>query len=155
MAGAIAPLPTSEGSLCRYVAFLAKDNLKHQTINTIVCGEAYAYCGRKRRSIQGRHSIIKRGIKGDQARNSESVSGTRLPITPAILLQLRKVCKERDASTPTHIMLWAVVCTCFFRFLRSGDICVPSAKGYDPGAHLSFGDGMQVTSCGSSQHQGL
>ena len=34
MAGAIAPIPTSEGSLCRYVAFLAKDNLKHQTINT-------------------------------------------------------------------------------------------------------------------------
>ena len=32
---------------------------------------------------------------------------------------------------------------------------MPSAKGYDPGAHLSFGDGMQVTSCGSSQHQGL
>ena len=34
VAGAIAPLPTSESILCRYVAFLAKDNLKHQTIKT-------------------------------------------------------------------------------------------------------------------------
>ena len=75
----------------------------------------------------------------DQARNSESVSRTRLPITSAILLQLRKVW-ERDASKPTHVMLWAAVCTCFFGLLRSGGICVSSAKDYDPGAHLSFGD---------------
>ena len=40
----------------------------------------------------------------DQAWNRESVSHTRLPITPAILLLLKKVW-ERDASNPTHIMI--------------------------------------------------
>lgn len=143
VAGAIAPLPTSESILCRYVAFLAKDNLKHQTIKT------YLSAVRHMHIVAGKGDPFKedmplleytmRGIKSDQARNGESVSRTRLPITPAILLQLRKVW-ERDASNPTHIMLWAAVCTCFFGFLRSGEICVPSAKDYDPGAHLSFGD---------------
>ena len=37
-------------------------------------------------------------------------------------------------------MLWAACCTCFFGFLRSGEITVPSAGEYDPGAHLSYGD---------------
>ena len=129
--------------MCHYVAFLAKDNLKHQTIKTylsavrhinIVAGEGDPF-----KEDMPLLEYTVRGIKGDQARNSESVPCTRLPITPDILLQLRKVW-ERDASNPTHIMLWAAVCTCFFGFLRSGEICVTSANDYDPGAHLSFGD---------------
>lgn len=37
-------------------------------------------------------------------------------------------------------MLWAACCTCYFGFLRSGEVCVPSAKEYDSSAHLSIGD---------------
>ena len=37
-------------------------------------------------------------------------------------------------------MLWAACCTCFFGFLRSGEVIVPSPKEYDPEYHLSEGD---------------
>ena len=37
-------------------------------------------------------------------------------------------------------MLWAAVCTCFFGFLRSGEVVVPTDGGYDPSIHLLFGD---------------
>ena len=37
-------------------------------------------------------------------------------------------------------MLWAACCMCFFGFLRSVEVTVPSAKEYDPGGHLSEGD---------------
>ena len=37
-------------------------------------------------------------------------------------------------------MLWAACTTCFFGFLRSGEIVTPSQKEYDPGVHLSYGD---------------
>ena len=37
-------------------------------------------------------------------------------------------------------MLWAAALLCFFGFLRSGEITVPSDSTFDEGAHLSFKD---------------
>ena len=37
-------------------------------------------------------------------------------------------------------MLWVACCMCFFGFLHSGEVTVPSAREYDPGGHLSEGD---------------
>ena len=72
VAGAITPLPASESILCRYAAFLAKDNLKHQTIKT------YLSAVRHMHIVAGKGDPFKedmplleytiRGIKGDQAR---------------------------------------------------------------------------------------
>ena len=35
-------------------------------------------------------------------------------------------------------MLWATVCVCFFGFLRSGDVTVPSDSEFDPAVHITF-----------------
>ena len=45
-----------------------------------------------------------------------------------------------ESSQPDKIMLWAACCTCFFGFLKSGEVTVPSQKDYDSEAHLSEGD---------------
>ena len=37
-------------------------------------------------------------------------------------------------------MFWAVAALCFFGFFRSGEITVPSEKGYTAKVHLSWGD---------------
>ena len=47
---------------------------------------------------------------------------------------------ERDPSNFDHIMILAACTLCFFGFLRSGEITVPSDNGYDPGAHVRFTD---------------
>ena len=57
-------------------------------------------------------------------------------MTPDVLLKLRSVWERLY----DHIMLWAVCCTCYFGFLRSGEICSPSQKDFDAPTHLSYSD---------------
>ena len=79
-----------------------------------------------------------------QAKRSQVPAGadtprTRLPITKDIM-RLLKRSWEAWGIHFTTVMLWAVACTCFFGFLRSGEATLPAASAYDPGAHLSISD---------------
>ena len=78
-------------------------------------------------------------VKGFKRSATHSSSRTRLPITPELLCQLKMVWQgwqcRRDAS-----MLWAAVTMCFFGFLRSGEVVVPSPLSFDPSVHLCYGD---------------
>jgi len=52
---------------------------------------------------------------------------------------------ERDPHNFDHIMLWAACTLCFFGFLRSGEISVPSDNCYDPAVdNLSDPSVLQV-----------
>ena len=73
--------------------------------------------------------VIK-GIKSHQAKK-QPVVRPRLPITPVIMQKMRAVW-EKDSRNQDNIMLWAAVCACFFGFMRSGEITVPSESAYDP-----------------------
>ena len=85
-----------------------------------------------------RLSQVMRGIKSHQAKQGHR-SRPCLPITPTILRQLKRVW-DKSADNFDHIMLWAASTTCFFGFMRAGEITVPSQDAYDPIAHLSFKD---------------
>ena len=78
------------------------------------------------------------GIKSLQAKQSTSPINPRLPITPAILRKLLVVWNQQP-SNPYNIMLWAACTTCFFGFLRSGEITSPNFTSTQ-GQHLAFGD---------------
>ena len=77
-----------------------------------------------------------KGFKLRQARSPSSRPQPRLPVTPRLL---RDFC-EGDKCNPDNVMLWAACCTCFWEFLRSGEITVPSLRAYDSDGHLSVGD---------------
>ena len=138
----IVPIPATETTLCQYVACLANSHLKHQTIKCYLSGVRHMQIiggfGDPFEQSLPLLEYVLRGIKSDQAKRGTTVR-TQLPITPSILQRLRLVW-ERDPGNSDHIMLWAACCTCFFGFLRSGEIVVPSAEEYDPSAHLSYGD---------------
>eukprot|EP00731_Ephydatia_muelleri_P006557 Em0003g805a len=69
----------------------------------------------------------------------------RLPITPVILEKLRKYWAsssilERHDTT----MLWAASCMCFFGFLRTGEVVVPSDTGNDWSSALPSGSNLEL-----------
>ena len=80
---------------------------------------------------------VLKGIKMVQAKGPKRAE--RLPITPSLLVKLKEAWAS-GASKFDAQMLWAAASLCFFGFMRSGELTIPSVTSYDEGAHLSFND---------------
>ena len=78
-------------------------------------------------------------IKGFRKKGGSQSTRCRLPVTPAVLRSLRSSW-EASPNRLDATMLWAAACMCFFGFLRSGEVVVPSESSFDPAAHLAQGD---------------
>ena len=63
----------------------------------------------------------------------------KLPITPDILRRMRSSWETRKEETE-YIMLWAACTVCFFGFMRSGEVAIPSRNSFDPSYHLAWED---------------
>ena len=79
-----------------------------------------------------RLSLVKRGIC-----KANSFSRPRLPITPAILRQIKALWLHRGEQREI-IMLWAVAVVCFFGFFRLGELTARSEAASD--VSLLFSD---------------
>ena len=136
----LAPYPVTETQLSYFVAYLFKEGLSAATVKSYLAAV--------------RHSQIARGlgnphinemprleyiVKGLKRKAINSNARPRLPMTPEILKAMKEVWRI-DSDRNKATMLWAAACTCFFGFLRSGEVVVPSDSEYDATVHLSFGD---------------
>ena len=123
-----------------FCIFIANEKLCHSTIKCYLAAirhlniaEGY---GNPHISHMARLKQVLKGIKALQSKSKVPMSTPRLPITLALLTKL----KEAWANHPEGRMLWASAFLCFFGFLRSGELTIPSDLAYDEGAHLSFND---------------
>ncbi len=82
-------------------------------------------------------TYVLKGIKSSQSKDPTTKTKTRLPITPKILHELQLALHNPSFD---NVMLWAASLTCFFGFLRSGEITIPSPSRFDPSAHLCLSD---------------
>ena len=137
----LSPFPVAERTLSLFLASLYSEGLSGNTAKTYLAGIRYTQIAMglgdpKISEMQQLEYIIKgfRKLSGGKAR-------PRLPITPPILEKLRKYwASSSELERHDSTMLWAASCMCFFGFLRTGEVVVPSDSGYDPAVHLSYGD---------------
>jgi hypothetical protein len=126
--------PLTEATLCRFVAFLGQQNLKHRTIKSYLSGLRFTQInqglGNPFREDMPRLNYVLTRIKREQARKG-SVTKPRLPITIDVLCKLKQVWLAPPVTFDDK-MLWAAACTGFFGFLRVGEFTVPSCHRQPP-----------------------
>ena len=136
------PLPISETLLCRYVAHLAEEGLTPRTIKAYLSAIRHLQVSMNlsdpKIGEMPRLEQVLKGAKREFAKKNPD-KRERLPITPELLLRLKQVW-AKDPKKFENVMLWAACCVCYFGFLRSGEVTVPSEASYDSSAHLNMAD---------------
>ena len=135
--------PSSQSTLCLYVAYLFEQGLAHTSIKCYLSSVRHLQISKGfpdpfSADLPQLHLLI-RGAKVCRGLQGRNIPTRKLPITPTILRQLLKLWLPNKQSYH-YILLWAICCTCFFGFFRSGELMPPTAISFDPATHLCFTD---------------
>ncbi len=137
-AATLTPFPVSKRSLCVFVGYLFEAKLASQTVTWYLSAVRFSQIalglGNPKVDSMPRLEYVTRGLQ----KSAIQKKVPPLPITPPILRRLKLVW-ERMSSQHDALMLLAAACICFFGFLRSGEIVVPSETGSDQSSHRPSG----------------
>ena len=122
-----------------FAAHLFTEKLSHGTIKSYLAAIRYEQIhlglGDPKIYQMPQLEYLLKGIK----RSTPLSTRARLPITPQMLWDMKNVWQRAPIGHHEKLM-WAAACLCFFGFLRSGEVVMPSEREYDPDVHLCYQD---------------
>ena len=147
------PVPSTELTLCRFVAMLAiSDNIApYNSIKVYLAairqlhlreGQVAPDTGAMARLQQVLRASL-RGIKIAQSITRQPFQ--RKPISPDLLRDIKRAW-EQSGLSQDRTMLWAAFLLCFFGFMRSGELCTHAGEQ----RRRSGGTGISRRSSGQS-----
>ena len=123
-----------ESILCYYASFLISQNISPQTMYLAGIRHVQITLGLpepKEYSSLPHLRLVQTSIKRAHSQKTPLVAKLRFPITPAFLRQIHTLWSARAKEDTDILILWAAATLCFFRFLRSWEITIPTAKATD------------------------
>ena len=126
-----------------HVAGMAREGVAPSTVRTYLAAVRHAqvvrgHPGPRELSSLPRLRLVQNGARRERAAAGQPPTRRRLPITPAILHQMRPPATRRPVTASyQETMLWAAATVCFF---RAGEITVPLSSAFDARVHLCWGD---------------
>jgi len=133
------PFPITEDVLTHFVVFLYKEGLKAGTMKSYLAATRYVQIKLGLSNLHmedmAKLEYVIQGVK----RLTSGPRRIRLPIALPLLVQLQHSW-QANWSGRDRLMLWAATTTCFFGFLRAGEVVVPSDSVFDHNIHLSYRD---------------
>ena len=131
--------PASEKVLMLFAAHLHIQSLAHGTIKsymTAIChGQIRRGLGDPRIHQMSQLEYMLKGIKKSTPQSTRA----RLPITPQVLMDLKRVWQKAEDKDEARL-LWVASSLCFFGFLRSGEVTMPSEREYNHQSRLCYAD---------------
>ena len=130
------PFSARENILSRFVAHLYKGGFKAGTIKSYLAAVPHAQIalGLENLHAYGEHDPIRVCVEGVK-RLTNKPAQARFSI---ILELLGQLCQAWLAELKDDAwMLWAAVTMCFFGFLCTGEVVIPTVSSIDPSVHLT------------------
>ena len=139
-----APLPATEQLLCKFSAHLATNNIAFTSIKVYLAAVRQLHISNglppPRTDEMARLQQVLRGIKITQGRENISlVRRHRHPISLEVLHEIQSIWSKQPRSKD-RTMLWAAFTTCFFGFMRAGELCSDNSQTFDATSDLLVED---------------
>ena len=131
----LSPTLASQETLCKFVSYLTMNNVSWATLKVYLLAVRQLHISQgltlPSMSEMEKLTQVLRGIRISQASKETAAPRKRLPITPDLLHRI-KAQWQAEGISYDKIMLWAAFTTCFFGFLRSGEVCSNNAQAVTP-----------------------